>query len=228
VAALRAEMRTGALAWARAILADPQIINSRFFQAFAVFHFCRVLHDLETGRPGSKRAAAEWGKTNLPARWTPLIDAAWAGRPNPALSSRTPADPAALRETLALVEEAVRRLEGMRSEETMPTYYGLHGKLIAVDGARDPLAGILLEAAEALRRNPDCRLYVVHVAEDDANGIWVTEAWTSQQAHDDSLQPDEVRALIARARPLIAGFGERQEFETLGGVGLPVRAGRET
>jgi quinol monooxygenase YgiN len=103
----------------------------------------------------------------------------------------------------------------------MTTYYGLHGKLNAVDGARDALAAILLEAAESLRRNPGCLLYVIHVAEDDPNGIWVTEAWTDQQAHDDSLKPDEVRAVIARARPLIAGFGERQELHTLGGVGLP-------
>lgn len=101
-------------------------------------------------------------------------------------------------------------------------YYGLHGKFNAVDGARDELAAILLEAADALRRNPDCLLYVIHVAADEPNGIWVTEAWTSQQAHDDSLKPDDVRAMIAQARPLIAGFGERTEFQTLGGKGLPV------
>jgi len=103
----------------------------------------------------------------------------------------------------------------------MPTYYGLHGQFIAADGARDRLAGLLLQAAELLRRNPDCLLYVVHVADDDPNGVWVTEAWTNAQAHADSLKPDDVRALISRARPLIAGFGERREFRTLGGVGLP-------
>ncbi len=103
----------------------------------------------------------------------------------------------------------------------MLTYYGLHGQFIAADGARDDLVAILLEAAESLRRNPNCLLYVIHVAEDDPNAIWVTEAWTDKQAHDDSLKPDEVRAVIARARPLIAGFGERREFHTLGGVGLP-------
>ena len=101
-------------------------------------------------------------------------------------------------------------------------YYGLHGKFNAVEGARDELAGILLEAATALRQNPDCLLYIIHVAEDDATGIWVTEAWTNPQAHADSLKPDDVRALIARARPLIAGFGERHEFRTLGGKGLPL------
>jgi len=103
----------------------------------------------------------------------------------------------------------------------MTTYYGLHGKFNAVDGARDELAAILLEAATALQKNPDCLLYVIHVAADDPTGIWVTEAWTNQQAHADSLKPDDVRAMIARARPLIAGFGERAEFQTLGGKGLP-------
>lgn len=109
----------------------------------------------------------------------------------------------------------------------MECYYGLHGKVNAVLGASDDLAAILLEAAESLRRNPACLLYVTF-AEDDPNGIWVTEAWTDQQAHDDSLQPDEVRAIIARARPLIAGFGERQEYQTLGGKGLPRDGLRET
>jgi quinol monooxygenase YgiN len=85
------------------------------------------------------------------------------------------------------------------------------------------LAGLLLQAAEQLEKNPDCLLYAVGLAEEDPNGIWVTEVWGSKEAHAKSLEPEEVRALIQEARPLIAGFGERFETQALGGKGLELR-----
>ena len=98
--------------------------------------------------------------------------------------------------------------------------YGLFGKLRAQPGRRDELAGHLLHAADLLRTADGCRLYVVSLAEDDPDGVWVMEAWASREAHQASLALDAVKELIAAARPVIAGFGERYEFEPLGGVGL--------
>ena len=103
VAALRQEILEGMNSWGRQILEDPQIINNRFYQTFAVLHYCRMLHDLHTGFPGSKRAATEWAKANLDPSWAGLIDRAWDGRPDPALSSRQPADPADLKSTVEFV-----------------------------------------------------------------------------------------------------------------------------
>jgi predicted nucleotidyltransferase len=103
VAALRQEILEGMTGWGRQILENPQIINNRFFQTFAVLHYCRMLHDLHTGFPGSKRAATEWAKANLDPSWAGLIDRAWDGRPNPALSSRQPADPEDLKNTVEFV-----------------------------------------------------------------------------------------------------------------------------
>ncbi len=65
VAALREEILEGMNSWGRQILANPEIIDNRFYQTFAVLHYCRLLHDLHTGFPGSKRAATEWAKANL-------------------------------------------------------------------------------------------------------------------------------------------------------------------
>ena len=104
---LRREILTTFTDWGKLILADPQQINSRFYQTFAVLSYCRMLHDLHTGVIGSKRSGAEWAKRHLDRSWTGLIDRAWDGRPNPAISSREPADPADLASTLAFVRDVL-------------------------------------------------------------------------------------------------------------------------
>ncbi len=50
--------------------------------------------------------------------------------------------------------------------------------------------------------------------------MWVTEAWTSREEHERSLEDKGVRALIERARPLIAEIGDRTELRPVGGKGL--------
>jgi hypothetical protein len=66
-----------------------------------------MLHDLHTGFPGSKRAGADWAKASLDPAWADLIDRAWTGRPNPALSVRQPADPSEFERTLEFVRYAI-------------------------------------------------------------------------------------------------------------------------
>ena len=95
--------------------------------------------------------------------------------------------------------------------------YGLIGKMIAKPGHRDALVSILLEATGAM---PGCRIYLVATDPGDANAIWITEAWDSEEHHRNSLQLPQVQAAIARARPLIEGFGERFVTTPVGGVGL--------
>lgn len=95
----------------------------------------------------------------------------------------------------------------------------LHGRLAAKPGKRDELLAILTGAAAA-EPLPGCRLYVVAVAEDDADGVWATEIWESEAAHDASLQLGSVRERIARAMPLIDVGGMRhQRLDAL--VGIP-------
>ncbi len=103
--------------------------------------------------------------------------------------------------------------------------YGLFGKMIAQPGKRDELLGHLLDAGTSMQGMDGNHLYVINSDPNDADAIWVYEAWRSAEDHQASLQNEAVIALITAARPLIAGFGERFEVTPLGGKGLDGVAG---
>ena len=98
--------------------------------------------------------------------------------------------------------------------------YGLIGKFRAQPGQRAALAANLLESVGDM---PGCLGYVVAEDPADADGIWITEVWDSADSHKASLALPAVKAAIARAMPLIAGFDQHIETRPLGGHGLPVR-----
>ena len=98
--------------WGHEILANPGHYDNRFYQSFIVLSYCRMLHSLHTGRIGSKRAGAEWAKATLEPSWAGLIDRTWAGRPNPEVSVREPADPIDFQGTL----EFVRHIMGLSQQ----------------------------------------------------------------------------------------------------------------
>jgi quinol monooxygenase YgiN len=104
------------------------------------------------------------------------------------------------------------------------TMYGLFGKMRSQMGQRDALIGHLLHAADLLRELDGCYLYVISAANDDPEGIWVTEVWRSQDEHQASLTHDAIKQLISVARPLIADMPQRFEFTPVGGKGLPETA----
>jgi quinol monooxygenase YgiN len=96
--------------------------------------------------------------------------------------------------------------------------YGLFGKLIAKPGKRDELIGYLGEGTGAM---PGNILYVLSTSPTEPDAVWIYEVWETKQHHADSLKLPAVQAAIARARPIIAGFGpERFEMTPVGGVGL--------
>lgn len=102
----------------------------------------------------------------------------------------------------------LRALEAMM-EEADPQY-GLIGQMIAQPGQRAALAAILSEGTGAMPGN-----IAYLVGEDSANpdAIWIVELWDSREAHAASLRLPAVQAAIQRARPMIAGFGQRVEFK---------------
>ena len=98
--------------------------------------------------------------------------------------------------------------------------YGLIGKMNVVPGQRDAMMQILLDSTGEM---PGCLSYIIAKDSVDPDALWVTEVWDNQASHKASLALPSVQQAIARARPLIAGFGERFETEPVGGYGLPAR-----
>ena len=124
VAVLRREIATTIARYGAAVLEHPEAYDNRFYQTYLVLNFARMLHDLHTGQPGSKRAGAEWAKANLDPCWHDLIDRAWSGRPDPATSVRQPADPADFARTLAflrlILAESARYMAGVEADRRAP------------------------------------------------------------------------------------------------------------
>lgn len=85
------------------------------------------------------------------------------------------------------------------------------------------MVAISNQAALLVGETPQCRLYVVN--EDLANEayVWVYELWDDRQSHDDSLSNEHVRALIAKALPLLAAAPDGAELRAVGGHGVDVR-----
>jgi quinol monooxygenase YgiN len=95
--------------------------------------------------------------------------------------------------------------------------YGLIGQMKAAPGKRDELVAILSESTGGM---PGCLSYIVAQDAADADSLWITEVWTDKDSHAASLKLPAVQAAIAKARPIIAGFGHRFETVPVGGVGL--------
>lgn len=101
----------------------------------------------------------------------------------------------------------------------MPVF-GMIGRMKAEPGKGEELASIVLDGAAALGADEDCLMYVVGLSQDDPDTVLVSEAWRTEEAHRASLERDEVRALISRAGPLLAGPPEPIRMRPLGGKGL--------
>jgi quinol monooxygenase YgiN len=97
--------------------------------------------------------------------------------------------------------------------------YGAYVKFTAKPGERETLADILLEAAEALQSVKECEVYIINLSAQEPDAIWVTEVWSSAEAHKASLDLPDTKAAIARAMPLIEGV-ESIPVTPLGGKGL--------
>jgi quinol monooxygenase YgiN len=104
----------------------------------------------------------------------------------------------------------------VQAQDTTPMY-GLIGQMKAAPGQRDALIAILAEGTGAM---PGCLSYIIAQDAGEADALWITEVWTDKDHHAASLKLPSVQAAIAKARPIIAGFGPRFETTPVGGVGL--------
>jgi len=117
-----------------------------------------------------------------------------------------------------VVGAAALGVAGAAVAQEKTAMYGLIGKMLAQPGQRDALIAILMDGTAAM---PGCLSYVIARDPTNADAIWITEVWDSAASHQASLKLPAVQAAISKARPIIAGFGERFETEPVGGLGLP-------
>jgi quinol monooxygenase YgiN len=115
---------------------------------------------------------------------------------------------------LALAAVAAPSLTQAMEDKAM---YGLIGQMKAAPGKRDELVAILSESTDGM---PGCLSYIVAKDAADADALWITEVWTDKDSHAASLKLPAVQAAIAKARPIIAGFGHRFETVPMSGHGL--------
>jgi len=116
----------------------------------------------------------------------------------------------------AVALTAVRAHAGPIRQEGQEMY-GLIGKMIAAAGQREALIAILLEGVAGM---PGCLSYVVARDPADEQNIWITEVWDTKASHQASLSLPAVREAIAKAKPIIAGFGDSIVTTPVGGHGL--------
>lgn len=93
--------------------------------------------------------------------------------------------------------------------------FGLIGKMRAVPGRREALLEILGGATQDMQ---GCLSYIIAKDLADPDALWITEVWDSAESHAGSLTLPAVRAAIAEARPLIAGFEQQTRTEPVAGV----------
>jgi quinol monooxygenase YgiN len=93
--------------------------------------------------------------------------------------------------------------------------FGLVGKMRAAPGKRSELIAILSDGTQTM---PGCIHYIVSEDLADPEAIWITEIWDSEENHKASLQLPEVKAAIAKGRPLIAGFDMSARLKPVAGV----------
>lgn len=93
-----------------------------------------------------------------------------------------------------------------------------YGRVLAREGHGGELAERLLAAADELRGDPGCELYLINREAGKPDVIWVTELWRSQADLDASLDrirgSEEVAAVLS-----LADDWEMIELELVGGKG---------
>ncbi len=98
--------------------------------------------------------------------------------------------------------------------------FGLFGKFSVLDGERDTLVNILLEAAEALGDLKECEIYTVSTVEGEPNTVYVYEVWQDENAHQASLKLEATQTLITKAKPIITGMERINTLNIIGGKGI--------
>jgi quinol monooxygenase YgiN len=96
----------------------------------------------------------------------------------------------------------------------------MYNKFVAHHGQRERLVEQLLIAAKLMENAAGCQLYIVNTSPSEADAVWVTEVWESEERHRASLSVEDAAELIQETMPLIAAPPESIRVVPVGGKGL--------
>jgi len=96
--------------------------------------------------------------------------------------------------------------------------YGYFVKFKTLDGKREELISILVQAAQSAATLKACRQYLIYRDTKDENQVCVHEIWNTKEDHDRSLSNQASRDLIPKAMILLDGEPEGVELELVGGI----------
>ena len=98
------------------------------------------------------------------------------------------------------------------------THVARYGRAVAREGQGGKVADRLLAAAEDLRGDPGCEIYLINREAGKPDVIWVTELWRSRADLDASLEKVRGSEDVAAVMSLVEEW-EMIELEPLGGKG---------
>lgn len=97
----------------------------------------------------------------------------------------------------------------------MSIQHGFHATMTAVPGKGDALVELLLDAPSL--GNADCLVFLVGRSATNPDLVFVTEGWSSQEAHGRFFASDVAQAYVARFGPLVAGESAYVDEVPVGG-----------
>jgi quinol monooxygenase YgiN len=104
-----------------------------------------------------------------------------------------------------------------RSKSVSMSQFGFFVKFKTLDGKREELVSLLLQASRSVATSKPCRQYLVYRDANDENLVCVHEIWDTKEDHDRSLANQASGELIQKAMSLLDGKPEGTELKLAGG-----------
>jgi quinol monooxygenase YgiN len=99
-------------------------------------------------------------------------------------------------------------------ESDMKATYGFRATIPARKGKGDELVALLLTA----QTSEHCVLYLVGRSASDPDIVYVTEGWTSKEAHAANFASDRAKAFVASLAPLVRDGSRYEDEVPVGGT----------
>lgn len=97
----------------------------------------------------------------------------------------------------------------------MTVGHGFHATMTAQPGLGDEVVGLLLDAPSL--PNEDCVVFLVGRSASNSDVVYVTEGWTSAEAHRAFFATEDAQALVAKLQPLLASESQLTDEIPVGG-----------